>query len=71
MGMTVAAEKALQPEHVAVLGTADDHWPARLRLQESDPAQDQGAHDPLAEFSFRDQQGAQPVGRNGQRLDWS
>ena len=33
------------------------------------PAQDQGAHDPLAQLGFGDQQGAQPVGRDQHRLD--
>jgi hypothetical protein len=33
MRMAVAAEEALQPKHVAVLRTADDHRPACPCLQ--------------------------------------
>ncbi len=66
--MTVAAEKALQPQHVAILGPADDDRSAGAGLEQADAAQDQRAHDPLAEIGFRDQQRAEPVRRNDQRL---
>jgi len=68
--MAVAAEKALQTKHVAVLSTADDHRPARPRLQETDAAQNEGAHDPLAEFRLGDQQCPQSIRRDDQGLDW-
>ena len=42
--------------------------PAGAGLQQADAAQDQRAHDPLAQFGFRNQQRAQPVRRNDQRL---
>ena len=64
MRMAVAAEKALQAKHVAVVGAADDDRPAGAGLEQSDAPQDQSAHDPLAELRLRDQQspGAGPAG---------
>jgi hypothetical protein len=53
MRMTVALEKALQPQHVAVLGAAHDHRSAGSSLDQADTAQDEGAHDPLSELRFR------------------
>src|SRR5712671_3706008 len=69
MRMAVAAEKALQTKHVAVLSTADDHRPARPRLQKADAAQNERAHDPLAEFRLGDQQRPQLIRRDDQGLD--
>ena len=57
--MAVAAEKALQPKHVSVLRTADDHWSARSRLEDGDAPQNERAHDPLAQLCLGDQQRAQ------------
>jgi hypothetical protein len=54
--MGVAAEKALEPQYVAAVGTADDHRATRARLHQSDPAQDERAHDPLAQFRLGDEQ---------------
>ena len=68
MRMAVAAQKPLQPQHVAVLGAADDHRPAGPGLEQADPAQDQGAHDPLAELRLRHQQCPQPLRPDDQRL---
>jgi hypothetical protein len=42
---------------------------ADAALDQADPAQDQRAHDALAEIGFRDQQRAQFVGGNQQRFD--
>ena len=69
MRMAVVAEKALQPQHVAVVGAADDHRPARAGLQQADAAQDERAHDALAELRLGDEKRAQLIGRNDQRLD--
>ena len=69
MRMAVAGEKALQPHHVAERGRADQHRTADAALDQADPAQDQRAHDALAEIGFGDQQRAQPLRRNQQRLD--
>ena len=41
--------------------------PPAPNSKQADAAQDQRAHDPLAEIGFGDQQRAQPVGRNDQR----
>jgi len=59
--MRIATKKVFKPEYVAVVGSADNHWSAGPSLNEADPAQDQGAHDPLAEFRIRDQQSPQLV----------
>ena len=66
--MAVAAEETLKPQHIAILGAADDYRPAGAGLQQADAAQDQRAHDPFAELRFRDQQRTQPIGRNDQGL---
>jgi hypothetical protein len=53
--MAVAAEEAFEPEHVGVVGAADDHRSARPQLEQADPAQNEGAHDALTQLRFRDQ----------------
>ena len=68
MRMAVAAEKAFQPKHVAVLGAADNHGSAGPRLEQADATQDQGAHDPLPQLCLRDQQCPQLVRRDDQGL---
>ena len=69
VGMAVAPEKILQPRHVAERVGADQHRAADAALDQADPAQDQRAHDALAEIGFGDQQRPQPLRRNQQRLD--
>ena len=69
MRMRIAAEKVCQPKHVAVIGAADDHRSTGPGLEQADAAQDQGAHDPLAELRLRDDQRPQPIRRNDQRFD--
>ena len=59
-------EETPQPQHVAVVGAADDDRAAGPRLQQADAAQDQRAHDALAELGLRDQQRAQPFRRDDQ-----
>ena len=66
MRMTVAAEKTFQPQHVAIVGAADDDRAAGAGFEQADAAQDQRAHDPFAELGFRNQQRAEPVRRNDQ-----
>ena len=61
-------KKALEPQHVAVVGTADDDRSADAGLEQADAAQDQRPHDPLAEIRFRDQQRPEPVRRDEQGL---
>ena len=68
MRMTVAAQKALEPKHVAIFGSADNDRSARAAFEDGDPAQDQGPHDAFAKFSFGDHQRAQPLRRNNERL---
>ena len=66
--MAVAAEEIDQPEHVGIAIVADDHRPAAAGLDQPDAPQDQRPHDPLAQFRLGDQQGAQPLGRDLDRL---
>ena len=68
-GMAVAAQEIGQPQHVRLIGMADDHRADAAALDQADAAQDQGAHDPLAKLGLGDQQGAQPLRRNQHRLD--
>src|SRR4030095_5592422 len=67
--MAVAAEKAFEPKHVAIVGAPDDDRPARAGFEQSYTAENQGAHDPFAELRFRNQERPQPVGRDNQRID--
>ena len=67
--MAVAGEKILQPHHAAECGRTDQHRAAGAALDQADPAQDQRAHDALAELGLGDQQRAQLVRRDQQRLD--
>src|SRR6266446_1517495 len=69
MRMAVATKKALQTKDVAVFSRADDHRPARARLQQTYAAQNEGAHDPLAEFRLGDKQCPQSIRRDDQSLD--
>ena len=50
--LAIAGEKCLQPQHVAAAGMADQDRAALPRFQQADPAQDQGAHQPLAQLGF-------------------
>ena len=69
VGMAVAPEKILQPRHVAERVGADQHRAADAALDQADPAQDQRAHDALAEIGFGDQQRPQLLRRDQQRFD--
>jgi hypothetical protein len=51
----VAREKAFEPQHIGVLGAADDDRPADAILQHLRAAQDQCAHQPFAKLRFGDQ----------------
>ena len=58
--MAVAAPESLASRSTSPLsGAADDHRPAGADLEQADAAQDQRAHDPLAELGLGDQQSAQ------------
>ena len=64
MRMAVAAQKALQPQHVAIVGAADDDRAAGAGFEQPDAAEDQRPHDALAELGFGDRAGraAGPAG---------
>ena len=66
--MAVAAQEIDQPKHVRIAFRADDDRTG-AGLDQADAAQDQRAHDALAKIGLGDQQRAQPLGRNGHRLD--
>ena len=57
MRMTVAGEEVLQPQHVAVVGPADDDRAAGAGFQQAHAAQDQRAHDALAELGLGNRAG--------------
>ncbi len=69
MRMPVAGEEPFEAQHVAIVGAADDDRAAGADLDQADPAQDQGAHDALAELGLFDHQLAQPARRYDERLD--
>ena len=69
MRMTVATEKALKPEHIGVVGTADDDRTADPGLEQADAPEDQSPHDPFAKLGFGNQQCPQPIRRDDQGLD--
>ena len=64
MRMTVTGEEVLQPQHVAVVGPADNDRTARAGFQQAHAAQDQRAHDALAKLGLGNEQGAQLRRRN-------
>src|SRR5262245_5415591 len=55
MGMTVAAEKTGEPEHMPVSRAADDDWPARTDLKQADSPKNERSHDTLTEFCLSNQ----------------
>ena len=67
--MPVAGEEAFETKNIAIIGAADDDRAAGAGLEQADAAQDQGAHDVLAEFRLFDHQIAQPPRRNDDRLN--
>ena len=56
MRIAVTGEKPLQPDDTARSRRPDQHRAADAALDQADPAQDQRAHDALAEIGFGDQQ---------------
>jgi hypothetical protein len=53
--MTVTSEEILEPKDITVPGASDDDWPAGAGLEQTDPAQDKGAHDAFADLRLRDE----------------
>jgi len=64
--MAVARQKTLEAENEGMIGATDDDRAAGASLDQTDPAQNQGPHDPLADFGFADKQRPQPLGRYDQ-----
>ena len=69
MRVPIAPEKALQPQHIAVTGAADDHRSAGAGLEKVDATQDERAHDALAQVGFAHHDVAQAVRRYDEGLD--
>ena len=67
--MPVAREKAFEAQNIAVVGAADDHRSAGTGVEKINTAQDQGAHDALAQLGLFHHQVAQPARRDDERLD--
>jgi len=65
--MRIAPEKTFQSKHVAIIGVADDHRPARTRLEQHHPAQYQCAHHALAEVRLVDEECPQQFGSDDER----
>ena len=66
--VAVAAQEIDQPKDVRIAFRTDDDRTG-AGFDQADAAKDQGAHDALAKIGLGDQQRAQPLGRNGHRLD--
>ncbi len=67
--MAVGGQEALQRVDAAVAARADDDRAAGILFDQADAAQDQRAHDALAQVGVRDEQRAQRVGRYHQHFD--
>ena len=67
--MAAAGEEALQAQHVDAVLAADDDRSARAAFQKSHAAQDERAHDALAEGCLLDHQVSQSPRGNDERLD--
>ena len=68
VGLTIAAEKVLQPMEVRGLRRTDQNGAAPSGLDQPDAAQDQRPHDPLAELRFGHDQCPQSIGGHEQCL---
>ena len=67
--MSVAPKEAFKAQNIGMVRAADDHRPAGSDIEKVDTAEDQGAHDALAELGLFHQQIAQPARRNEEGLD--
>ena len=67
--VTAPPEKLRQTKRVGMLGATEEHWPADAGLEEAHATQDERSHDALSEVRLRDEDVAQPVRRNDDRLD--
>ena len=69
MRVAVAREKALQAHHLRAQRRADQNRAAGAVLDQRDPPQNQRPHNLLAKLGFGNDDAAQPLGGNEQRLD--
>lgn len=65
--MPVPAQEAVEPQDIAIARPADDDR-ARAAFDQPDPAQDERAHDPLAQLGLGHQQRPQLFGGDDQHL---
>ena len=66
--IAVARQESLQPHQIGKRWRADQHRPANSALNEIHTAQNQSAHNALAQIGFRDKQRTEFVRRDQQRL---
>ena len=66
--MPVAGEEPFEAKNIAVIGAADDHRPAGTHIEQPHTAQDQSAHDALAQLGLFDHQITQPRRRNDESV---
>jgi hypothetical protein len=59
--LPVARQESCEPQHARVALGSDDQGAREAALQQTDAAQDQGAHDALAELGLHDENVAQPA----------
>jgi hypothetical protein len=59
--MPVASKEPLKAKYIGMISAADDHRPDGARIEKTNSAQDQGAHDAFAQFGLFDHQIAQPA----------
>jgi hypothetical protein len=69
MRIAVAGKESLQAHHAAGMRRTDQHRPSNAAPDQVDPAQDQRAHDALAEIGFGHQQRPQALRRDQERFD--
>jgi hypothetical protein len=54
--MAITAEKTFKPKHIPILRTSHDDRSAGTGFKETDPTQNQRAHNALTKFRLRDKQ---------------
>ena len=68
MGTGIACQEALEADEVGMDGRADQDGATAARLDQAGPAQEQRAHDPLADLRFGNQHGSETVAGDEKHL---
>jgi len=69
MRVPIAGKETFEAQNIGMIRAADDHRPAGTRIEKANTAQDQGAHDALAQLGLFHEEIAQPARRNDECLD--